>query len=94
MSTEHQTHTTPVASDQLCDEQGPIPTFPPVQCDSKTGRMLPMSDEERAARRDAVIRVLKVIEQREDNDPPGIEEEIMRGIDSHRPHRPLFKGMY
>jgi hypothetical protein len=80
--------------DQLCDEQGPIPAFPPIQCDPKTGRMIPLSDEEWAARRSAAIRALKAIEQLPDDDAPGIEQEIMRGIDSHRPHRPLFEGMY
>jgi hypothetical protein len=29
-----------------------------------------------------------------DDDPHGTEEDMMRGIDEGRPHRPLFEGMY
>ena len=40
----------------LCDDDGPIPEFPALAVDCSTGRILPISDEERAARRAAAIR--------------------------------------
>ena len=48
---------------KLVDELGPIPTFPPLALDPETGQILPMSEEETAARRDAVLRMLKVLDQ-------------------------------
>jgi hypothetical protein len=53
-----------------------------------------MSEEEQRARMKAAVRVLKVISQRPDDDPPGIEEEFMRNFDENHPHRPQFKGYY
>jgi hypothetical protein len=32
---------------ELADELGPIPSFPPLALDPKTGRMLPISDDQR-----------------------------------------------
>ena len=78
---------------ELVDDGGPIPTFPPRGLDEH-GRLIPLSLEERAARRDAAIRVLRVLADLPDDDPPGIEGAMMRGIDEARPHRPLFEGMY
>jgi hypothetical protein len=79
----------------LCDEQGPIPTFPPIPTDPVTGRPLPISEEERAARRDAAIRVLKAIARRPGQDPPGTLERMLRGIDEDRPPgQKIFEGMY
>jgi hypothetical protein len=78
----------------LCDEQGPIPTFPPRQLDEH-GRLIPLSPEERKARCEAAIRALKAIRSRPDEDPPDIEEQMMRGIDANRPPgRKLFEGYY
>ena len=78
----------------LCDEQGPIPTFPPRQLDEH-GRLIPLSPEERKARSEAAIRALKAIRNLPDDDPPDIEEQMMRGIDANRPpgHK-LFEGYY
>jgi hypothetical protein len=45
--------------DGLSDERGPIPNFGPARTD-ECGRIV-MSDEERAARRDAAIRALAVV---------------------------------
>src|SRR4051812_23757991 len=47
----------------LSDDEGPIPRFPPLPVDPVTGRLLPMSDEEREARRAAAIRAIKAIGQ-------------------------------
>jgi hypothetical protein len=77
------------------DAEGPIPTFPPAAVDPATGRILPMSDEERAARRDAAIRMLDAIGRiTDDTDTDELWEEGMRDIDAYRPHRKLFEGMY
>jgi hypothetical protein len=79
----------------LSDSEGPIPTFPPVAIDPVTGRMLPMSDEERAARRAAAIRAIKAIRQiTDETDTDERWREVYRGIDEGRPHRKLFEGMY
>jgi hypothetical protein len=83
----------PGQAPELVDDRGPIPTFPPRVLDAH-GRLIPLSPEERAARRDAAIRVLKSLRGLPDDDPPGTEEAMMRGIDEGRPHRPLFEGMY
>jgi len=78
----------------LCDEQGPIPTFPPRQLDER-GRLIRLSPAERKARSEAAIRALKAIRVRPDDDPPDIEERMMRGIDANRPPgRKLFEGYY
>ena len=78
----------------LVDEQGPIPTFPPRQLDEH-GRLVPISEEERRARASAVSRALAALDALHDEDPPETEEEMMRGIDSHRPPgQKLFEGMY
>jgi hypothetical protein len=57
--------------------------------------MLPISDEEIAARRDAVLRMLKVFHQiTDESDTDENWREVYRNIDAGRPHRPLFKGLY
>ncbi len=81
-----------VEPDGLCDEQGPIPVFGPARTDDR-GRIV-LTDEERAARREAAIRTLRAIQRLDRRDPPGTAERFMRGIDENRPHRPLFEGMY
>jgi hypothetical protein len=83
----------PIRHDGLCDEYGPIPNFGPVKLD-ENGRIV-MSEEERAARRDAAIRVIAAIRRLPDDDPPDVEEQMMRGIDANRPEgAKLFEGMY
>jgi hypothetical protein len=78
----------------LCDKQGPIPTFPLHRAFDENGRYIPMSREEQEAREEAYRRAIEVINAT-DQDPPGSDEEFMRGIDSHRPpgHK-LFEGYY
>jgi Zn-dependent peptidase ImmA (M78 family) len=51
----------------LSDEQGPIPRFPPITTDEQ-GRIIPMSDEEWAARSSAMSRVLKIAGNRTDDE--------------------------
>ena len=78
----------------LVDDEGPIPTFPPRQLDEH-GRLVPISEEERRARASAARRALAALDALPDEDPPETEEEMMRGIDSHRlPGQKLFEGMY
>ena len=80
---------------QLADELGPIPSFPPLALDPETGRILPVSDEELAARRDAALRMLAVLDQiTDESDTDEKWREVYRNIDACRPHRPLFTGLY
>jgi hypothetical protein len=82
------------ATEPLCDEQGPIPIFPPRAFDEH-GRLIPLSDAERAARRSAAQRIRAVISRLTDViDTEEAWREFYRGIDDQRPHRPLFEGMY
>ena len=80
---------------RLCDAAGPIPVFPPVSVDPTTGRILPMTDEERAARRDAAVRAVRANHQiTDETDDAERWQEVYRGIDQGRPERKLFEGMY
>ena len=60
------------------------------------GKIIPMTDDERRAWREAARRRLAEIAQMTDDEgePSDAMEQMMRGIDEHRPHRPLFTGMY
>jgi hypothetical protein len=79
---------------ELYDEMGLIPTFPPPKVD-EFGRLLPISDEERAARHSAAMRALAALDKLPDNDPPDAFVEMMRGLDSRRPPGyKHFEGMY
>jgi hypothetical protein len=79
---------------ELYDEMGLIPTFPPPKVD-ELGRLLPISDEERAARHSAAMRALAALDKLPDNDPPDAFIEMMRGLDSRRPPGyKHFEGMY
>ena len=78
----------------LVDDEGPIPTFPPRQLDEE-GHLIPISDEEWQARIKAANRALAALDRLPDDDPPGTEEAMMRGIDAHRaPGCKLFEGLY
>jgi len=69
-----------IAHDGLSDEQGPIPAFGPAKLDEH-GRIV-MSDEEWEARRAAVRRALKAIEQITDESDDLVDwDEVMRGIE-------------
>jgi hypothetical protein len=80
---------------ELVDELGPIPSFPPLALDPETGRILPVSDEELTARRDASLRMLRVLDQiTDESDTDEKWSEVYRNIDACRPHRPLFEGLH
>jgi len=79
---------------ELCDEQGPIPTFPPRAVDEQ-GRLIPLSAEERKARSEAAIRALNAIGKiTDETDTDENWGEFFRGIDANRPlGQKLFEGM-
>jgi hypothetical protein len=86
---------TSIEATELADELGPIPSFPPLALDPATGRVLPVTDEEMVARRDAAVRMLAALERLTDeSDTDENWREVYRNIDSCRPHRPLFEGLY
>jgi hypothetical protein len=77
----------------LSDEQGPIPDYPPRRYDEQ-GRPLPFTPDEIKLRSEIFRRAMRAIDAT-DQDPPGSDEEFMRGIDSHRPEgMKLFEGYY
>jgi hypothetical protein len=79
----------------LIDELGPIPTFPPAAVDPDTGQILAVSEADVVARRDAVLRMLKVLDEiADESDTDEDWREVYRSIDAGRPHRPLFTGLY
>jgi hypothetical protein len=73
----------------------PVGELPPSAL-GPDGKFIPMTDEERRAWCEAARRRLAEIAQMtdEEGEPPDAMEQMMRGIDEGRPHRPLFKGMY
>jgi len=76
------------------DRGRPSPRFRSRAMDAQ-GRVIPLTPEERKARSEALRRTLEAIDSRPDDDPPGIEEEMMRGIDANRPPgSKLFEGYY
>ena len=78
----------------LCDDKGPIPEFPALAVDSSSGRILPISEEQRRSTRggDPALRAISEVTDETDTDDRW--EEIYRNIDDSRPHRKLFEGMY
>jgi hypothetical protein len=66
----------------------------PKSCLGPDGRIMPMSQEERRCRSEALRMTLDAIAELLDDDPPEAFAEFMRGIDEGRRHRPMFKGMY
>jgi hypothetical protein len=80
---------------RLADAKGPIPEFPPARIDPETGQLLPISEDELAARRDAALRTLRAIaEMTDETDTDERWEDFMRGYDESHPRRPQFEGMY
>ena len=82
-----------VDTEVLRDEQGPIPAYPPRRYDEK-GRQLPLTPEEVRLGSEIFRRTMALIDA-SDQDPPGSDEEFMRGVDSRRPEgMKLFEGHY
>ncbi len=84
------------SSPDLSDALGPIPPAPPVVRDDQ-GRLVLLSAQQRKAQAEAAaraIRAMRAMRAMPDDDPPGVEAEMMRGIDSRRPEgRKLFEGI-
>ena len=69
----------------------PNPT-PESAVDPRTGLLLPMTDEVRKARSEALNQVLdELAEITDETDTDENWREVFRGIDEGRPHRPLFR---
>jgi excisionase family DNA binding protein len=63
--------------------------------DPMTGRLRPLSDEERVRRSAELRRALDdIAEITDETDTDEIWADVFRGIDASRPHRPLFEGRY
>jgi hypothetical protein len=60
------------------------------------GNLLPIPQEERAARSERLRRLFEEWAQQppEPTDSDETWEQVMRGIDDERPHRKLFEGYY
>jgi hypothetical protein len=67
---------------------------PPPSCLGPDGKLPMMTEEEHRQYIESALRRLDEIEQipDADDDPPDALEQMMKGIDEMRPHRPLFKG--
>jgi hypothetical protein len=72
----------------------PTPSRPGT-VDVATGRLLPLTDQERRARSEALGRALdEIAGMTDETDTDQVWRDILRGIDAGRPHRPLFEGSY
>jgi hypothetical protein len=74
-------------------EPGPLPR---LDIDPQTGRLLPISDEEWAARMEDLTRLLDEIDAADD-DPPELFEQFMRNVDEERRRQgrpPAFEGYF
>ena len=67
----------------------------PSTVDHATGRLQPLTDEQRLARSEALGRALdEIAGMTDETDTDEVWRDVMRGIDEGRPHRPLFEGSY
>lgn len=76
-------------------ESPDVDSLPP-SCLGPDGKLPRMSEEEYRHYIESALRRLDEVEQIPDgdDDPPDALEQMMRGIDETRPHRPLFTGHY
>ena len=65
---------------------------PPTRYDSE-GKIIPFTPEEQAQHSAAIRQGLSLIAEIPD-DPNEDDAEFFRALDSHRPHAPMFRGMY
>jgi hypothetical protein len=73
----------------------PVATNLTSAIDPETGRLKPLTSEERRARSEALKRALDEMAQISDEtDTDEVWRAVFRGIDETRPHRPLFEGQY
>jgi len=68
-------------------------TKPRLRLDDQ-GRALPFTDEERKAQVEAIRLMFEELKAMPDDPSEASWSEVFRAIDSHRPHRPLFEGLY
>ena len=67
----------------------------PGSVDAATGRLRPLTDQERKARSEALSQALdEIAGMTDETDTDEVWRDVMRGIDESRPHRPLFEGAY
>jgi hypothetical protein len=65
----------------------------PGAIDPNTGRLRPLTDEERRARSEELRRALdEIAGMTDETDTDEVWRDVMRGMDESRPHRPLFEG--
>lgn len=69
-------------------------SVPAGAVDRETGRLRPVTSEERRARSAALARALDdIAEITDETDTDERWAEVFRGIDEARPERPLFEGI-
>jgi excisionase family DNA binding protein len=72
----------------------PTPSRPGA-VDPETGRLLPVTEEQRKERSAKLAAAIARRAQTTDaSDTDEVWREVFRGIDESRPHRPLFEGQY
>jgi hypothetical protein len=76
--------------------QEPKPQSLPPSCLGPDGKLPLLSEEEHRRYIESALRRLDEIEEipDSDDDPPDALEQMMKGIDETRPHRPMYKGYY
>ena len=63
--------------------------------DTCTGRLQPLTDQERRTRSEALNQALdEIAGMTDETDTDEVWRDVMRGIDESRPYRPLFEGSY
>lgn len=73
----------------------PAPAVADGDVDTSTGRLRPLTDEQRRARSAELARALDDIAgMTDETDTDEVWRDVLRGIDEGRPHRPLFEGSY
>ena len=67
----------------------------PGTVDTDSGPIQPLTDQERRARSEALGRALdEIAGMTDETDTDQVWQDVMRGIDENRPHRPQFEGSY